>query len=299
MFNRILVANRGEVACRVIATCRRLGVETVAVFAELERGALHVESADRAVPLPARATPAASYLDIDAVVDAARQTGAEAVHPGYGFLSESADFARACERAELAFVGPPPSVMEAMADKWKARQFVARFGVPVLPAAFVEAESALENAGERRGLSGDGQGQRGRRRHWPGRRRFSGAARAGRQQSAVLRAQSLRQWRTIPGEVYSGRAPRGGPSVGGRSDGNCVHLYERECSVQRRHQKVIEETPSPALSAEQRDDLMGKRVGRGEEESATGTPARSSFCVRPTARATSWRPTRACRWSTA
>ena len=259
MFNRILVANRGEVACRVVATCRRLGVETVAVFAELERGALHVESADRAVSLPARATPAASYLDVDAVVDAARQSGAEAVHPGYGFLSENADFARACERAGLAFVGPPPSVMEAMADKWKARQFVARFGVPVLPAAFVEAESALENVANDVGFpvmvkASAGGGGIG----------LAVAESPARLARAANRARSSARRAFGSGELYLERyIPRARhveAQVLADGDGNCLHLFERECSVQRRHQKVIEETPSPALTAEQRDDLMGNAL---------------------------------------
>ncbi len=251
-FRTVLVANRGEIACRVIGTLRRLGVRSVAVFSDADADARHVREADVAVRLgPAPA--AQSYLDVDAVVAAAVATGAEAVHPGYGFLSENPALARACERAGIAFVGPGVDALEAMADKLAAKSIVGARGVPVVPGAGepgMSDDDLLAAAGAvgfpllvKPSAGGGGKGM------------------------VVVRAEA-----DLPGALASARrvaassfgddtlllerlveAPRHiEVQVLADTHGTVVHLGERECSLQRRHQKVVEEAPSPLLTAEQR-----------------------------------------------
>ncbi|MFE6234818.1 acetyl/propionyl/methylcrotonyl-CoA carboxylase subunit alpha [Cellulosimicrobium sp. NPDC057862] len=251
-FRTVLVANRGEIACRVIGTLRRLGVRSVAVFSDADAGARHVREADVAVRLgPAPATQ--SYLDVDAVVAAAVATGAEAVHPGYGFLSENPQLARACERAGIAFVGPGVEALEAMADKLAAKRIVGARGVPVVPGAGEPGMSdgdLLAAAGTvgfpllvKPSAGGGGKGM------------------------VVVRTEA-----DLPGALASARrvaassfgddtlllerlveAPRHiEVQVLADTHGTVVHLGERECSLQRRHQKVVEEAPSPLLTAAQR-----------------------------------------------
>ncbi|MGW9416689.1 ATP-binding protein [Cellulosimicrobium funkei] len=251
-FRTVLVANRGEIACRVIGTLRRLGVRSVAVFSDADADARHVREADVAVRLgPAPATQ--SYLDVDAVVAAAVATGAEAVHPGYGFLSENPALARACERAGIAFVGPGVDALEAMADKLAAKSIVGARGVPVVPGAGepgMSDDDLLAAAGAvgfpllvKPSAGGGGKGM------------------------VVVRAEA-----DLPGALASARrvaassfgddtlllerlveAPRHiEVQVLADTHGTVVHLGERECSLQRRHQKVVEEAPSPLLTAEQR-----------------------------------------------
>lgn len=251
-FRTVLVANRGEIACRVIGTLRRLGVRSVAVFSDADADARHVREADVAVRLgPAPA--AQSYLDVDAVVAAAVATGAEAVHPGYGFLSENPALARACERAGIAFVGPGVDALEAMADKLAAKSIVGARGVPVVP-----------GAGEP-GMSDDDLFAAAGAVGFP--LLVKPSAGGGGKGMVVVRAEA-----DLPGALASARrvaassfgddtlllerlveAPRHiEVQVLADTHGTVVHLGERECSLQRRHQKVVEEAPSPLLTAEQR-----------------------------------------------
>ncbi|MFJ2517898.1 biotin carboxylase N-terminal domain-containing protein [Cellulosimicrobium cellulans] len=251
-FRTVLVANRGEIACRVIGTLRRLGVRSVAVFSDADGGARHVREADVAVRLgPAPA--AQSYLDVDAVVAAAVATGADAVHPGYGFLSENPALARACERAGIAFVGPGVDALEAMADKLAAKSIVGARGVPVVPGAG-EAGMSDDDLVAVAGAVG-----------FP--LLVKPSAGGGGKGMVVVRAAD-----DLPGALASARrvaassfgddtlllerlveAPRHiEVQVLADTHGTVVHLGERECSLQRRHQKVVEEAPSPLLTAEQR-----------------------------------------------
>jgi acetyl-CoA carboxylase, biotin carboxylase subunit len=247
MFRKILIANRGEIAVRIIRTCRDLGVSPVAVYSEADRGALHVRMADEAYcigPAPSRD----SYLHQERLLAAARASGAEAVHPGYGFLSENASFVRACEKAGLVFIGPPASAMDAMAEKTRARAHMEKAGVPVVPgstAPFPDAESALAFA---KGVgfpvmlkAAGGGGGKGMRRV-EGEGELPSAFRAAQSEalnafgnSAVYLEKYLEQPHHIEIQVFAD------------THGTCVHLNERECSAQRRHQKVVEETPSPIL----------------------------------------------------
>jgi acetyl-CoA carboxylase biotin carboxylase subunit len=248
MFRRILVANRGEIAVRVIRACRELGIETVAVYSDADEGALHVAVADVAVRL-GPAPPSDSYLSIDAIVAAARTAGAEAVHPGYGFLSENADFARACGGAGVTFIGPPVDAIRKMGSKIAARQLAQAAGAPVVPGdtPAEQSERAIAEAARRVGFpvllkpaaGGGGIGMK-----------------AVRGEAALLAAiaQARREATSAFGDgtLYIERLverPRHVEfQIVADTHGAVVHLFERECSIQRRHQKVIEETPSPAVT---------------------------------------------------
>jgi acetyl-CoA carboxylase biotin carboxylase subunit len=252
---KVLVANRGEIAVRVLRTCRVMGVPTVAVFSEADRGARHVREADEAVEIgPAEA--ARSYLSIGAILDAARRTGADAVHPGYGFLSQSGEFADAVRDAGLVFVGPPGDVHRRMGDKRAARRLMASAGVPVLPGYDGEdqQDQALLAAARRVGFpvmlkpsrGGGGKGMRAVR----GEDGFAGALASGRR---VARAAFGDDAMVIERLVERPRHVE--VQVLADAHGAVLHLGERECSVQRRHQKVVEETPSPALDEPRREAL--------------------------------------------
>jgi 3-methylcrotonyl-CoA carboxylase alpha subunit len=257
---KVLIANRGEIAVRVARTCRVMGIATVAVYSEADAGALHTRVTDEAVAIgPAEA--ARSYLSFDAILDAARRSGADAVHPGYGFLSQNGDFADAVARAGLVFIGPPGDVHRKMGDKKGARRLMAAAGVPVVPGydGDDQADATLARAAARIGWpvmikpsrGGGGKGMR--------------VVRSEKEFLPAL-ASSRREARSAFGdevmvlERLVERPRHVEVQVIGDGTGRLLHLLERECSIQRRHQKVVEETPSPALSPEQRTALCAAGV---------------------------------------
>ena len=247
----LLVANRGEIARRIFRTAAAMGIGTVAVYAEGDAGAPFVTEADRAVALPGR-TAAQTYLNIDAMLAAAAAAGAGAVHPGYGFLSERADFARAVTAAGLTWVGPPPEAIEAMGDKLTAKQLMAGVGVPVLPSWDV-TEDALPDPGDlplplivKAAAGGGGKGMRVVTE--PG--GLAEAVAAARREAAAAFGDS-----TVFLERYIARVRHVEIQILADTCGGAVHCFERECSIQRRHQKIIEECPSPALDDELRDRM--------------------------------------------
>ncbi|MQA84283.1 MAG: ATP-grasp domain-containing protein [Streptosporangiales bacterium] len=259
--SKLLVANRGEIAARVMRTARETGMATVAVFSDPDADAPFVREADEAVRLPG-ASPTDTYLRADLIVRAAQATGADAVHPGYGFLSENAAFARACADAGLVFVGPPAEAIEAMGSKLRAKALMAEAGVPILPGETVhpdDGHEALAAAAERIGFpvlvkAAYGGGGRGMRI----------VADADELAEAVRGARGEAASAFGDGTVFLERyleAPRHVEvQVFGDSGGGVVHLFERECSIQRRHQKIIEESPSPAVDDAQREDMGAAAV---------------------------------------
>ncbi|WP_018237918.1 acetyl/propionyl/methylcrotonyl-CoA carboxylase subunit alpha [Ensifer sp. BR816] len=252
MFSKLLIANRGEIACRVIGTARRLGIRTVAVYSDVDDDALHVALADEAVRIgPAPASE--SYLSIERIIEAARSVGAEAIHPGYGFLSENAEFAAAVEAAGMVFVGPPASAIRAMGLKDAAKALMEHAGVPVVPGYHGDEQEAgfLARQADEIGYpvlikaraGGGGKGMRRVDRPED----FGSALEAARREAeaafgdgSVLIEKYLTRPRHIEVQVFGDR------------HGNIVHLFERDCSLQRRHQKVIEEAPAPGMTAEVR-----------------------------------------------
>ncbi len=264
MFSRVLVANRGEIARRVIRACRALGIETVAVYSDADADAPHVREADRAVrvgPPPA----VQSYLNMEAILQAARQTGCDAIHPGYGFLSERAEFARRCEAAGLVFIGPPAGVIAAMGDKVRARRLMHQAGVPVVPGSLdglPEDPAAAADAAEAVGYplmikaAGGGGGI--------GMVRVAGPADLpAALEVAARRARQAFGNAALYVERLLDRPRHVEVQLLGDRHGRLVHLYERDCSVQRRHQKIIEESPSPALDEATRDALTAAAVRAG------------------------------------
>ncbi len=248
MFTTILLANRGEIACRVAATARRMGIRTVAVYSDADAQALHVRQCDAALHIGGSAA-AESYLRGDAIIAAAKASGAQAVHPGYGFLSENADFAQACLDAGLVFIGPPPSAMRAMGLKAQAKALMARAGVPLVPGYHGADQDAalLQSEADRMGYpvlikasaGGGGKGMRIVERAGD----FA-AALAGCQREAVS---SFGNGAVLI-EKYVQRPRHIEVQIFGDSHGNYLHLFERDCSVQRRHQKVLEEAPAPGMT---------------------------------------------------
>jgi 3-methylcrotonyl-CoA carboxylase alpha subunit len=252
-FRTLLIANRGEIACRVIRTAKAMGLRTVAVYSEADRDAMHVADADEAVLLgPARARD--SYLNIERVIEAARESGAEAVHPGYGFLSESAEFAQACFEAGLIFVGPTADMIRAMGSKSDSKMLMEKAGVPLVPGYHGEAQddATLAKAADQIGFpvlvkASAGGGGRGMR-----------IVRSAGELAAAL-VSAKREAKAAFGddrmliEKYVDNPRHIEVQVIGDSHGNLLSLFERECTLQRRHQKVIEEAPSPTLDYTQRE----------------------------------------------
>lgn len=256
MFKKILIANRGEIAIRVVRACRELGIVSVAVYSEADRNSLHVALADEAVhigPAPSKD----SYLNINKIIEACKATGADAVHPGYGFLSENEDFARALKKEGIVFIGPTPENIEAMGDKLAARKLMAGAGIPIVPGspgAVSSEEEAVEVANQigfpiiiKASAGGGGKGMR--------------IVHKSEDVPSALRAaksEGLNYFKddTVYIERYITSPKHIEVQVFGDTHGNVVHLFERECSIQRRHQKIIEESPSPSVP-----DTVRKKMG--------------------------------------
>jgi len=274
MFRSLLIANRGEIARRVIRTCRRLGIRTIAVYSEADAGALHVRDADEAIAIgPAPA--AESYMNADAVIAAAKATDAEALHPGYGFLAENADFAEACVAAGIVFVGPPADAIRAMGSKSAAKSLMENASVKLLPGHHGAAQDlkTLQRAANKIGFpvlikpSAGGGGRGMRLVEDAG--AFKDALAAARREAKstfgddhVLIEKFLDRPRHVEVQVFAD------------GHGNCIHLFERDCSVQRRHQKIIEEAPAPELS-----DELRRAMGAAAVEAARAVDYRSAGTV--------------------
>src|SRR6266545_4768603 len=274
MFEKVLVANRGEIAIRVMRTLKEMGIASVGVYSEADRDAPHVSEADEAFLIGGPA-PAESYLNVEKLLDTARQVGAEAIHPGYGFLAENAAFAKACEEAEIAFIGPPASAIEAMGSKTRARELMAEAGVPIVPGttAPVESVAAAKKEAKKIGYpvackaagGGGGKGFRVARTDEELEDAFEGAAREGEKffsDPTVYLERYLEDPRHVEVQVLAD------------SHGNVVHLGARDCSVQRRHQKLIEEAPAPHVNEEMRE-----RIGKIATEAAAAVGYRSAGTV--------------------
>jgi acetyl-CoA/propionyl-CoA carboxylase biotin carboxyl carrier protein len=275
MFGKVLVANRGEIAIRVMRTLEELGIASVAVYSEPDRDAPHARRADEAFLLgPGPANE--SYLVVEKIIEVAQQSGADAIHPGYGFLAENAAFARACEEAGIVFIGPPPEAIDAMGSKTKARELMSKAGVPIVPGTTDPVETvedaakvidetvgypvAIKAAG-----GGGGKGFRVAESHDELEKAFEGASREGEKffsDATVYLERYLPDPRHVEVQVLAD------------SHGNVVHLFERDCSVQRRHQKVIEESPAPAVSPELR-----QRIGEIGTEAARAVGYRSAGTI--------------------
>lgn len=262
-FRALLVANRGEIAVRIIRACRELSIPTVAVYSDADAHSPHVALADRAVAIgPGPAVE--SYLRADRILDAARAAGADAIHPGYGFLSENADFAGACAEAGLTFVGPPAGVIRLLGDKSRAKRLMAEAGVPVVPGYNDEDQSDARLQSEARAIgfpllikASAGGGGRGMRIAREAEGFLSALDEARREALAafgddrVLLERYVERSRHIEFQIFGDR------------QGNVIHLFERECSIQRRHQKIVEESPSPILTPELRARMAEAAVQAG------------------------------------
>src|SRR5215471_8004318 len=245
-FRKILIANRGEIAVRVMRTCRAMGIETVAVYSDFDRHALHVRVADQAVPIgPAPAKD--SYLNIAAILAAAQRTRADAIHPGYGFLAENPDFAAACENAGIVFIGPRSDVIAAMGSKIEARKLAQEAGVSVVPSA---SEKDFSKLGFplliKASAGGGGRGMR-----------IVRSAAEFQEAFAAAKGEAERAFGdgSLLVEKYVEGARHVEIQIFGDHHGGLMHLNERDCSVQRRHQKIIEESPSPAMNPDLRERM--------------------------------------------
>src|SRR3954466_5341308 len=274
MFSKVLVANRGEIAVRVIRALEELGVASVAVYSELDRDALHVRRAGEAYLLGGP-TAAESYLNVERILAVAREAGAEAIHPGYGFLAENADFARACEEADVVFIGPPASAIDAMGSKTKARELRSEAGVPIVPGTTSPAEGVTEAKKQAKEIGypiackaaggGGGKGFRVAHSEDELEEAFEGASRKGEKffsDPRVYLERYLEDPRHVEVQVLAD------------SQGNVIHLGERDCSIQRRHQKLIEEAPAPHV-----DDEMRERIGKIATDAAAAVGYRSAGTV--------------------
>jgi 3-methylcrotonyl-CoA carboxylase alpha subunit len=263
MIGTVLIANRGEIACRIIRTLKRMGIRSVAVYSEADRNALHVALADEAYEIGA-APPRESYLNQANILKAAKESGADAIHPGYGFLSENAAFAEACAKAGVTFIGPPPAAIRTMGSKSEAKALMEKAGVPLVPGyhGVDQSPKVLQSAADKIGYpvlikASAGGGGKG----------MKVATGAGAFQSALESAQ--REAKNAFGddrmliEKYLTRPRHIEAQIFGDSHGNIIHLFERDCSIQRRHQKVIEEAPAPGLSPERRAAIGQAAVEAG------------------------------------
>ena len=271
---RVLIANRGEIAVRIIRACREMGLQSVAVYSDPDAHALHVRLADHAQRI-GPAAPSESYLNIAALIDAARQSGADAVHPGYGFLAERPSFARACEDAGIVFVGPPADAIERMGSKIGARELMEKAGVPVVPGATPtdQSDQGVVRAARQIGYpvlvkASAGGGGKGMRLIRTDRDADESIPSARREAAAAFGDGSLYVERLIE------RPRHVEVQVFGDAHGNVVHLFERECSLQRRHQKIIEESPSPAVTPVLRD-----RMGRAAVAAARAAGYRNAGTI--------------------
>lgn len=245
-FKKILIANRGEIAVRIMHTCRAMGIATVAMYSDFDRDALHVRMADQAVPIGSAAAKE-SYLNIEKIIAATRLTGADAIHPGYGFLAENAAFASACEDAGIAFIGPRASVIEALGSKNEARKLAQEAGVPVVPTPAENEFPKLIKAS----LGGGGRGMR-----------IVRSAAEFTEAFAAAKGEAERAFGdgTLLVEKYIEGARHVEVQIFGDHHGRVMHLFERDCSIQRRHQKIIEESPSPAVTPEIRSRMTNAAV---------------------------------------
>ncbi len=262
---KILIANRGEIACRIMWTCKEMGIKTVAVHSEADREALHVRFADEAICI-GPASSAQSYLNIPAIISAAEITNADAIHPGYGFLAESATFAKICEDCNIKFIGPRPDVIAMMGDKVEARRTMQAAGVPILPGSpepIESAEEARKIALEigfpliiKAAAGGGGRGMRIVRKE---------SELAGSLELAQSEALNAFKNGSVYIERYIERPRHIEIQVLADEHGNVIHLGERECTIQRRHQKLLEEAPSPVISAKLRDKMGAVAVKACQE----------------------------------
>jgi acetyl-CoA/propionyl-CoA carboxylase biotin carboxyl carrier protein len=274
MFRKVLIANRGEIAIRVARTLREMGIGSVAVYSEIDRDAPHVRAADEAF-LIGPALPAESYLDIAKIIATAKEAGAEGIHPGYGFLAENAEMARACAEAGITWIGPPPEAIEAMGSKTKAREIMAEAGVPIVPGATDVApdlEAARKQADEagypvacKAAGGGGGKGFRVAMTPDDLQDAFEGSAREGEKffgDARVYIERYLEDPRHVEVQVLAD------------SHGNVIHVGERDCSIQRRHQKVIEEAPGPHV-----DEEMRERIGKIATDAAAAVGYRGAGTI--------------------
>jgi 3-methylcrotonyl-CoA carboxylase alpha subunit len=281
MFKKILIANRGEIACRVAATARRLGIRTVAVYSDADANAKHVQACDEAVHI-GPASPKESYLRAERIIEAAKATGAQAIHPGYGFLSENEDFAQACADAGLVFIGPPPSAIKAMGLKAESKQLMEKAGVPLVPGYHGADQDALllKSEAERIGYpvlikasaGGGGKGMRIVSKA----DEFDAALASCKREAinsfgddAVLIERYVTRPRHIEIQVF------------GDAHGHCLYLFERDCSVQRRHQKVLEEAPAPGMSDARRREMGAAAVAAAKAVGYVGAGT-VEFIAEPT-----------------
>jgi acetyl-CoA/propionyl-CoA carboxylase biotin carboxyl carrier protein len=274
MFEKVLVANRGEIAIRVMRTLKEMGIVSVGVYSEADREAPHVAKADEA-HLLGPPVPADSYLNIEKILETAEKAGAQAIHPGYGFLAENAGFAEACQQAGVVFIGPPASAIEAMGSKTRARELMSQAGVPIVPGTTSPAEDVAEAKEQAKEIgypvackaAGGGGGKGFRVAHSEDELEdaFEGAAREGEKffsDARVYLERYLEDPRHVEVQVLAD------------SQGNVIHLGERDCSIQRRHQKLIEEAPAPHV-----DEEMRERIGKIATDAAAAVGYRSAGTV--------------------
>jgi len=274
VFEKVLIANRGEIAIRVARALKEMGIGSIAVYSELDRDAPHVREADEAF-LIGPATPAESYLNIEKILEVASSAGAEGIHPGYGFLAENAEFAAACEKAKITWIGPPPKAIEAMGSKTRSRELMQKAGVPIVPGATSPVKNVEEAKKQAREIGypiackaaggGGGKGLRVAVDEEDLHDAFEGAAREGEKffsDPTVYLEQYMEDPRHVEVQVLAD------------SKGNVIHLGERDCSVQRRHQKLIEESPGPKV-----DEEMRERIGKIATEAAAAVGYRSAGTV--------------------